>query len=308
MKLEDFVGNFSKVEELVNWLNEFFHKKTEDTKRYAVLFGNSGNGKTLVPKLLAKSFDTELFAVNSIDIKEKNDLFNIIKSANLRSFSHSQKILLIDDIQEFQVTYRNKLLNLKSVYPIIYTCETGAHFEKEFKDDALMVKLKKQITSLLTKHLLKKARKMEIEIPKDVVYDIAKNSKSVRSAELSLYTALTNNLSNPYETHIEVLASIKKRNLKQPITRLNKHWIFNSIKGYDAKTLSVMERFAKFDYRIKVQYEEIEPYFVNNMIEPIEEIVLKEQYFSKNSKEKQKVKKEKEEVKKEVTSLSKWGI
>ena len=160
-----------------------------------------------------------------------------------------------------------------------------------------------------------------MDISETVIEEIARQSNSVRSAELSLYTALSNNLTSPHQTHRQILNMIKKRRLDQHITRLNKHWIFNSIRGYDKKTSAVKKRFADFDYRIKVKYEDIEPYFVNNMLEDIEVVTLEEKkFFSKNnfvkknkSKKKETVVVEDEEIKvgkqqKETTSLSKWGI
>jgi len=317
MSVSDFVGNFSKVNILANWLNEFFHEKTEATKRYAIITGSSGNGKSLLPKLLAEDFDTELFVISPIDIAGENDLYNVIKSINLQSFTHKQKIILIDDINEFSQKNRTKLCELNSIYPIIYTCETIANLDNEFTNGSLkhqnrIIKVKKPVASKLVEYLEKKSKEMNIDISDSAIQEIAQESKSVRSAELSLYTALTNELSKPYQSHLDILKSIKARRLNQSITRLNKHWIFNSIKGYDSNALALMQRFADFDYRIKVQFQDIEPYFVNNMIESIEKVVFEEHEFVfKNYKKKPKTKQEKEKkvVKQKVeTSLSKWGF
>jgi len=312
MSVSDFVGNFSKVNILANWLNEFFHEKTEATKRYAIITGNSGNGKSLLPKLLAEDFDTELFVISPIDIAGENDLYNVIKSINLQSFTHKQKIILIDDINEFSQKNRTKLCELNSIYPIIYTCETIVKLDNEFTNGALLIKIKKPVTSKLIEHLKKKSKEMNIDVSDLVLQEIGQESKSVRSAELSLFTALTNDLSKPYQSHYDILKSIKARRLDQPITRLNKHWIFNSIKGYDSNALAMMQRFADFDYRIKVQFQDIEPYLVNNMIESIERVTFEERKFTfKSNKKKPKTKQEKERkvIKQKVeTSLSKWGF
>jgi len=310
MKLEDFVGNFNKKEELVNWLNEFFHDKVESTKRYAIIFGISGNGKTLLPRLLADAFETELFVINPLDIKNNNDIYNVIKSLNLQSFTHLKKIILIDDINEFADMYRKKLLGITSVYPIIYTCDTIAFLDPDFKNAGLRIKLKKPITSKLVEHLKKKANSMDIKISDEKVEMIARQSTSVRSAENSLYTALVSGLSKPYKTHEDILKTISKRCFNRHLTRDNIHWIFNSIRGYDEKTLSVMKRFAEFDYRIKVQFEQVDPYFINNMVEPIEDIVFEKRYLSNQEpkvNKKPEPKKEKVEIKKEP-NLAKYGL
>jgi len=267
--LQTFVGLNAKLK-LNKWLNEFFHKKTRETKEYCILFGSSGNGKTLLPKLLAEDYDTELFYVCPLDVKSSNDVNNIIKTVNTKSLTHRAKIIHIDDIDEFHYNFKKKLLETTSVYPIIYTCNLIKGFTPDFKKYGLIVFMNRPVTSEILGYL-----KTVSDLPIEILDKIARGSKSVRSAVLSTYTGEINELRHPTISMKELVWHVKRRNLEEFLDRGKISYIFKSIQGYDENVLKVMERFADFDYRCCVKFEEIDEYFVNNMIEPLEKVEMK---------------------------------
>lgn len=238
------------------------------------------------------------------------------------------KLILIDDFDDFHSRYKKGLLDIGkiSTYPVIYTVKEYPYTRKEFIDGSLKTVMNRlpSVEKPLDSDLVKYLRK-ESDLPLEDIQKIAELSSSFRSAVLALNGTI-NDLIEETQTRRQVLDSIKQRKCTQPITRKNIFWIYNSIKGYDKDALAVRKVFRDFSYRIFVEYEEIEPWFVNNMVEPIERVTLKHDYYnnknySKKSKKKpkdtskEKVIKQKPEPKKEseeeepkpkTPSLDKW--
>jgi len=312
MELKDFIGNHKVVHSLISWLTDYFDGNVD--KRYCVLYGDSGNGKSILLKLLADYFDAELFVVTPDDIRSEQDLDNIIKSLNTKSLFVDRKIVGIDDLDEFPSHFIKKLILINSIYPIIYTSKTLS-LDNDFKNNSFKI-VKKAIDKDGSERIVKqellvlnKPLSSEVlthlkgisDLPEETLERIAKESQSFRSAILSLHNTAVNDLVNPEQTGKEFLDSIKGRRLKRSLNRNDVRYIFDSIRGYGRGELTVMSKFAEWDYKCKVQFEEIDEFLVNNMKEPIQEIELKYRYIDNNSKPKKVEKPKVEEKKKEVT-------
>ena len=350
--VRNFIGNSNAKGAIINWLNYHFHstatvkcKKcgspvmfkgdTEhvfcpkcnsrvdvDIKDYVFLYGNSGNGKSYLPELLANSFEVELFRITPLDIQSTNNLNEIIKSINMGTLSGKKhKIILIDDVDEYSSRYKMGLYEIGALsrHPVIYTSKRDLyplyqtkyknakkyHTILEFIKNGLIVRVYKPTTSEMFGHL-----KTISDLPDDVLKTIARESKSFRSAVLSTYTANVNDLVTPVQSKRELLKSVKERRFKQTL-RLD-NWsnvdeitlmdIFKCIKGYDDNAVALSEKLADFDYRMRVLFEEIDPYFVNDMIEPIETIDI--DWAWKKRKNRVKSKKQKAPTVKKSTAPS----
>jgi len=278
--VDDFIGNKSSVEKLCTWLTKYYHEPTAEIPNYCILSGISGNGKSFLPTLLANSFKVELFQITPLDITSMEDVNEVIKSINTTTLTGGRyKLVLIDDIDEYQVGYRTRLMEIAELsnHPVIFTCKKYVFLhEPEFTKNALRIKLNKPLTRELLNYL-KTISRLDIHI----LDNIARQSKSVRSAILALYSHSPNSLINPIETGYLLFKTINKRQLTQVLNRRNIKYIFDAIRGYDEDALKVMERFAEFDYRIRARFEDIEPFFVNKMEEPIERVKLESRKKSK---------------------------
>ena len=351
--VRNFIGNSNAKETLVNWLNYHFHstgiiKCTKckfpvmfkdittqlicpkcntildiDIPKHVLLYSNTGNGKTVLIKLLAASFNVELFRITPLDIQNIDDLNAIIKSINMDTLTGKKhKIILIDDVDEFSYRYKMGLYNIsklsrhpvvfaskKNLYPsykIKYRSAKNYHIMLDFVKSGLTVKLYKPTTNELSAHL-----KTLSNLPYDTLRTIAMKSPSFRSAVLSTYTAKPNNLVALTLSKRESLKTVKNRTFKQTL-RLN-NWstsneitlldILKCINTYDKKALLLYERLADFDYRINVLYEEIHPVFINEMVEDIG--IIDVDWPWKKNKNRPRPKKQKYQVPKKSVSKTK---
>ena len=295
-------------------------KVNVDIKDYVFLYANSGNGKSYLPELLANSFEVDLFRITPLDIQSTNNLNEIIKSINMETLSgRKHKIILIDDVDEYGSRYKMGLYEIGTIsrHPVIYTSKRDLyppyqtkyksakkyHTILEFIKNGLIVRIYKPTTSEMLGYL-----KTMSNLPDDTLKTIARESKSFRSAVLSTYTANVNDLVTPVQSKRELLKSVKERRFKQTL-RLD-NWsnvdeitlmdIFKCIKGYDDDAVVLSERLADFDYRMRVLFEKIDTYFVNNMIEPIETIDI--DWTWKKRKNRGKSKKQKAPIVKKSTA------
>jgi len=278
LKIDSFIGNEDKKIKIVNWLNSFFHEPSAEIKSYVLIYGISGVGKTHIAKLLSNSFNADLFTITPID----DNIDDMIKSINIKTLDNKEhKIILVDDLDEFKFNIRKKLYDLPMIsnHPVLFTVTNLKTISNDFIDKSLIIKLTKPIPSLLFEHL-----KTISDLPDDTLLDIAKNSKSTRSAILSTYNGSVNDLTKYTQTTKKLLKDAKERRLENNLEVGQNKILFDNIRGYNKKAMLLRFRIADFDYRLKFKHEKIDRYFVNNMIESIEIINT---YYKKKPNDKE---------------------
>jgi len=327
----EIIGNTKTKNIIDNWLAEFFqgfiqsqcpkcktpvmgksgvlkcsvcgHEFDYTRKKYIIIYGESGNGKTYICKYFAEKYGVDLFTITPEDILDDNDLNNYVKSINLSSLDGGSKIILIDDFNEFAGAFGKRVLRtikeeiLLSRFPVIFTCREYPKYD-DFVRDSVVVGMYKPFPNQLVPYL----KSINKRLSDQQITEIAEKAKSFRSAETAVLTSFDDEIRIPYLSTKAFLKSINERNLSEPLSIRNIRKVFNSVSGLDDKDILVMERFAYFDYRIRrfkgtlKSYEnEVDPFFVNHMKEPIDDVVLQYQYKrmtfnSKNNKNKNIVK------------------
>jgi len=300
MKLEDFLGSYKQIQILVEWLNRYYHEPTAEISNYVIIWGPPGNGKSLLPELLAKEFGIDLFKITPLDSLNIND---IIKSVNVTSFDGSNhKLILVDDLDEYPIRVRTELCKIPEIsnHPIIYTCKVAPYKNEKFIRGSLkdvkgkLIYIGKPLTSELLEYL-----KTKSNLPIEQLDKIARESRSVRSALLSIHNQSVNTLTNPIDSLGTLLRKVNNRCVDKPLDRYTIETVFKSIRGYGKDELKVMLKFAEFDYRAKGKFEDIDPIFINEMLEPIEKVKLEYQYTNNsNGKKSNTTKKPKAVIKK----------
>lgn len=308
MQLEEFIGNHKQIKVLVDWLNICYHEPTTETSNYCIVYGPPGNGKTLLVELLAKEFSVELFKITPLD---STGILDIIKSVNIKTFDGTNhKLILVDDLDEFPSRVTKQLIKIAEIsnHPIIYTCKVVPAYQDAFVNGSLkdikerLIWIRKPLTSEILDYL-----KSISNLPIETLDKIARESKSVRSAVLSIQNQSVNDLTNPTDSLIDTFRKLNNRCIDKVFNRYDITKVFNSIKGYDKDALRVMAKFAEFDFRATCKFEDIDPVFLNEMAEPIEKVEFENK--KKNNSNKIKIEKPKELIKKEqnkMVSVNHW--
>jgi len=271
--------NINAKSKIATWYNDY---KDDKHKKFLVLIGNSGNGKTFLPTLLAEEAGIGIFLVEPENVSTSDDINNVIKGINS---SFGDRLILVDDFHLFKKNIRKKLQDIAkiSIYPVIYTSAIWC-FDSNFLKGATIVKLQKPLTSELRGLLIK------LGADYDLAEKIAKNSKSIRSAIMSLQNKSVNELTKEMQTTYSKLQDLRKRKFDENINRSSIKWIFESIRGYGSSSLQLMLELAEYDYKIMAQFQEIDPFIVNNMSAPVEDVELKYRFRKKDAKGESKIK------------------
>lgn len=308
MLISEFLGNHDQIKALQEWIEQRNYP-------YAIIQGDSGFGKTTLAKLLA-AYDNRV--IQRVTPENQKELNKTIKSLNLQRLDNNlnlqNKLILIDDFDLFTKRNREKLLDIYNfcVFPLIYTATDITKLDGYFKSNALIVKLKRLLSSELEELLQAKLKELNLTMDAGKVRKVAQESKNVRSAINALYSGFTQTDYHPNINIYNIIKQLGTRSLTKDLDKGLIKAIFRYIRGYDEAACKVRERFADFDYVCRAQYiEPIDVFLVNNMIEPLEEVTImlpkkKEQENQKeqgNQKE-QENQKEKEAKPKSVGHVS----
>lgn len=192
--INDFIGNDTTITNITGWLNEYLEDRRETTKKYAIIFGDSGNGKTVLSYALAKSLNIPILTVTPYDLTQKEDINWLKKSLNSTTYdgTSQHKIILIDDIDNYKGRYLREQL-MKNIVrlsnqPIIYTSSELWKLPDSFVKNSIHCQVKKPIYSDLVILLQKLCDKYGFKLTKSELENIVRKAPSVRSAVNSLFS------------------------------------------------------------------------------------------------------------------------
>ena len=320
MKLKDFKLDINKKKILTDWLDEFFHSKNNKTKKFTVIYGRSGNGKTALVQALAETYNVDLYRITAYDLIGSCNFNNCVKSLNLEKIDGKKsKIVLFEDFYEIRY-FRGRIIELLESnickFPIIITMDRYPN--EDTLRTGLCLELGKPLTSELVELLRKKQKELGFNYSDDILRKIAIESYSVRSAFNSLFTGDTIKRNNPNPSLFDLYNQLLQRRLQQDIRFVsNKPYlittIVNRMNCYTDEGLKILHRFTIFDHSVRVKYLSIDKFLVNNMKEPIENLKLMKntntkQIKKKSKKIKQQIKKEEPKNQTQHTSLADFGL
>jgi hypothetical protein len=304
MLLDQFLGNFNTVKALSDWLDGWYHSANHKPP-YALLYGQSGNGKTFLIKLLADTFDVDLHIIDADNIREKEDMDLVVKSLNLTKLNGKEsKLVLVENYDE--ILYKGQLFDFYKIcdYPIIYTTCKYPKTDVEFKNGGLYLKLEKPRTSQLVELMQIRCQKLGIQVDESKLEQIAKKSVSVRAALNSCFTLLSNESLEAYVSIYEKIKSLSNRGLSQDIQYPDLISFYRALQGYGEDEFLIRLRFCWFDFMFKGMWKEtVDAFLVNKMREPLEKVEF--EYQKKNGfKKESKVEKKKEPER--VATIESW--
>ena len=128
INIDNIIGNLKTITELQNWINNW-STKTSKQKKYALIYGTCGIGKTLTTELLCNKYDMNPFYLTTDEKRDKEYIetmiYSFIKTKNSVG-TKKRNILIIDDIDSSTGDYKFiptvvNILRMSSI-PIILIC------------------------------------------------------------------------------------------------------------------------------------------------------------------------------------------
>ena len=166
---EEIKGQNEAITKIKNFITGFnLGKLTRTRKKALILHGPPGTGKTTLAHVAAKEMNLEIFELNASDLRNKENLQEILKPAiEQQSLINQSKIILIDEADGISVVDRGGLTELLmlielTTYPVIITA-----------NDVWT----KKLSGLRKKTELVQLKEVEYRIAKDIMIQILKNEK-----------------------------------------------------------------------------------------------------------------------------------
>lgn len=214
----EVVGQDTAVNKLKSYVTNYSNQR----KKAALLWGETGNGKTVSVHALAKELNYEIIEVNASDFRNKDKINSVIGNAikQMSLFARS-KIILVDEIDGLSGTKDRggiqeitKLI-AKSTFPVIMTANEA--WDKKFsklRSKCEMIEFK-QLEHNYVFLILKKICDLEkIEYEDNTLKTFARRAGSdIRAAINDLQT-----LTNDKKITKETLNELSDRNKTEAIT------------------------------------------------------------------------------------------
>jgi len=244
-----YISNNKPKTKIIKWLNEYYHNKTNKTSKYIILYGDHGNGKTTLVEELAKQFNVDLLKITAEDINTKDELNKTLKSINLNRLGNtkSQKLILVDDIQEFKKSSAITEIIELSFFPIIFTI--NEYPNTQTFDSVPKIEITKPLTSKTIEILRqypqsKNYTQQELEL-------IAKESPSVRSAINSLHTGMINKSLKTKYNVFDIKNQLKNKALQQDIDYPLCRFLTKNLNYFTKDGFKLLSKFCLYDYKEK---------------------------------------------------------
>jgi len=306
-ELKNYIGNMNDVNKLHNWLDQFFNSPSKKLKKFVIIEGSTGNGKTFLVRCMANEFGVDLHRITPDKITMQEKAMKVREDTMVCDIDGTgNKIVLFDDFDSCPKRIMKLFYDLyeECPYPIIFVCKEFYPLDISFKSNALDIHIDKPSIKAFSADwyhfLVKKAKELQLDIDDKTIKYIVRESPSVRSSINALYTGnITQNVKR-WEYRQDIINDINNRCLKKDIDSELLHFLLRKLDGYDDNSYYVRNRLNHFYYMMKVQYKQsIDSFLVNNMIEPIENVkfnIYKKKINLPSKKKIVKPKKKKEKI------------
>jgi replication factor C large subunit len=248
----DVKGREIEIERLEAFIKKFPKKKA------IILQGPAGSGKTSLAYALASKLDAEILELNASDLRNKEQIANIIgKASQQQSLFAKNKILLVDEVDGITRDDRGGLSELillieKTNFPIIITANNI--WDRKFsglRTKAELIQLKELDYKIIFELLGQIAEKENLSVNRNLLKSIAIKSRGdVRAAINDLQTI--DKETSQQEIHERDKEADIFNTIKQILQQLPNH---EAQRLYDKVNMPLDEIFLWIEENIPLEYK-----------------------------------------------------
>jgi len=269
---KEFLGNSTTINRILDWALEW---KDGGTPKPLLLYGSTGVGKTQLALTLATQMGWELFEFNASDLRNKDNVQNIVsKTTSMSTLWGTTRLILIDDIDKTSRVDRGAISAIASVIketkmPMILTADD--YWDQKISSLRTIcesLKLNKINKRSIAKKLNYINGKENLGLNDDQIQIIAESSSGDVRAALNDLQGFNINSKRDRKTDIfSVMRTIFKSKDYNEISRISftadvdhdmlKLWILENVpREYDkpldcARAFNMLSRADMFDGRIR---------------------------------------------------------
>ncbi len=260
--LNEIKGQDEAVEKL-----KFFIKNFPSRRKAVILNGPAGSGKTSLVHCLAQETNSEILELNASDLRNREEIENIIGSASQQQSLFSKgKILLIDEVDGITKDDRGGLPELirliqTTKFPIILTSNNV--WDRKFsalRRKAELIQLKELDYKIIFEILKDLSEKENLHLKEDLLTSLAIKARGdVRAAINDLQTISSET------SHEDIHERDKEESifqvLKQILQQLPNHetlWLYDKVNLNLDEILLWLEKNIPLEYNGKEIYKAFE--------------------------------------------------
>jgi len=254
---KEIKGQDIAIERIKSFLKRF------PEKRALILQGPAGCGKTCLAYCLAYETNSEILEINASDLRNREQIANVIGQASKQSsLFNKNKILLIDEIDGITKDDYGGLSELTRListtnYPIIITANNiwDRKFS-ELRQKSEILQLKQLDYNIVFKILKDIAEKENLNLNEDILKSLAIKSKGdIRAAINDLQTI------SEETTHQDIHERDREENIFYILEKILKQLPnYETIKLYDKVNTPLDEIFLWLEENIPLEYKGEELY------------------------------------------------
>ena len=127
--LKGFVDVYGRYHPIIRWIESW--KRTDGERRFAILHGKPGTGKTTIVDAIANDLGFELYITNASDDRKKDDIVDAREASMTRSLIKSKRLIVLDEADYISTQKRGRGKSAQdlvlgmiktSYYPVILIC------------------------------------------------------------------------------------------------------------------------------------------------------------------------------------------
>ena len=283
----EFIWKYPGKKDIKKEVRNYILKALEKPrKRYLILCGPTGNGKTSIVYNIAKELQLQVYRITSEHSYTKDQANMCSKQINLQQslFDDKKHIVLIDDFDDFRLKKHFMKMPTYCNFPIIYIIHEKDYKYNNFYHNkhSTFLQISKPIPSEIVTLLETIRDKNNLPYDDKELYDIARYSPSVRKALLIVESGST---SKEYHPNTNITKQIQTRTLTTSINTFAFNSIFSNIRTYDSDHYKILKEIAYYDFLFSFDpwntyanphsnKNEINPLYINGINAPIESLKL----------------------------------